>query len=317
MIRALQPTDLPRCLAMGRVGLQNRVFTRASLSGTLPSLVGLTGESFRALSRSKRVLAMRSSNGLSIDSLAVATRNSGPNSWELSRLQARSGTAETVVELVNGVCQAAYARGATQVSARTLLSDPLGDELRRAGLFPSRGETLFRGAKRGVGKGKPKDLPTGVRVKTPADEHGLFRLYSACTPSEVRALEGMTHDQWAASRWAVSGRMSEYVLEAEPPNPSIMGWLRVVRRFGAAEIAVMLHPERTAQDASALLQFGLSRISAGKAVNLLVSEYETAVHHSAVDAGLNIEAELQVHVRAARATEKILKEVGAYNVVSP
>jgi hypothetical protein len=287
----------------------------------MPSLIGLTGESFRALSRSKRVLAMRSCSGLSIDSLAVATRNSGPNSWELSRLQVRAGAEETVVELVNGVCQAANARGATQVTARTLLSDPLGNKLQRAGLFPSRSETLFRGtgqgARRGSGTGKPKGLPAGVRVKTPADEHGLFRLYSACTPAEVRALEGMTLDQWAASRWAASGRVSEYVLETESQNIGLMGWLRVVRRFAAADIAVMLHPERGFEDATALLEFGLSSISAGKAVNLLVPEYETAVRRAAEDAGLTIEAELQVHVRAARATEKILKEVGAYNVVSP
>jgi hypothetical protein len=308
---------------MGREGNRNRVFTRANLSSSLPSLVGLTGESFRAVSRSKRAVAMRSSNGLSIDSLAVATQKSGPTSWELSRLQARTGAEETVGELINAVCQAVYARGAMQLAARTLMSDPLGDELRQAGLFPSRGETLFLGA----GTGKPKDLPAGVRPSTPADEHGLFRLYSACTPSEVRALEGMTLDQWAASRWAapqwpafgggLSGRVSEYVLETGPQNMGLVGWLRVVRRFAAADIAVMLHPERSLDDATALLGFGLSSISAGKAVNLLVPEYETAVRSAAEDAGLTIEAELQVHVRAARATEKILKEVGAYNVVSP
>ena len=308
---------------MGREGNSNRVFTRANLSQFLPPLVGLAGDSFRALSRSRRVLAMRSSNGLSIDSLAVATRKSGPTSWELSRLQARAGAEKTVGELVNGVCQAAYARGAMQVSARTLLSDPLGDDLRRAGLFPSRGETLFCG----VGTGKPKGMPVGIRAKTLADEHGLFRLYSACTPSEVRALDGMTLDQWAASRWPASqwpgygwapfGRVSEYVLEAKSPNAGLAGWLRVVRRFAAADIAVMLHPERGFEDATTLLEFGLSSIPAGKAVNLLVPEYDTAVRSAAEDAGLTIKAELQVHVRAARATEKILKEVEAYNVVSP
>ena len=178
---------------------------------------------------------------------------------------------------------------------------------------------------------KQKALPAGVRVKTPADEHGLFRLYSACTPSEVRALEGMTLDQWAASQWAVGraisrwsafgrplfGQVSEYVLETESLGPGLLGWLRVVRRFAAADFTVMLHPERGFEDATTLLGLGLSSISAGKAVNLLVPEYETAVRSAAEDAGLTIEAELQVHVRAARVTEKILKEVGAYNVVSP
>jgi hypothetical protein len=79
----------------------------------------------------------------------------------------------------------------------------------------------------------------------------------------------------------------------------------------------MLSPERSYEDAAALLKFGLSRVPAGRPVNLLVPEYETAAAQAAADEGMKIEAELKIHVRAARATEKILKEVGAYNVVSP
>ena len=58
MIRALQPTDLPRWLLMGQAGRRNRVFTRSSLSYALPSLIGLTGDSFRALSKSGSATGM-------------------------------------------------------------------------------------------------------------------------------------------------------------------------------------------------------------------------------------------------------------------
>jgi hypothetical protein len=314
MFRALQPFDLPRWLLMGRAGRRNRVHTRASLSHALPTVVGLTDDSIRALSKSGRVLAMAQTDGLRIASLAVATQKSGPASWELSRLQVRDGYHETVSDLVNAVTGAAFLRGAQQVSARILAQDPLGEELRRAGLFPSRSETLYRA----LGTGRPKRRPPGVRPKTAADEHGLFRLYSAATPSEVRALEGMTLDQWAASKWACSGRFisaSEYVLET---GSVVAGWLRVVnRRLGTADLTVMLSPERSYAEAAALLKFGLSRVPEGRPVNLLVPEYEIATQRAAQDEGMQIEANLQVQVRAARATEKILKEVGAYNVVSP
>ncbi len=319
MIRALQPTDLPRWLLMGQAGLRNRVFTRASLSHALPTLIGLTGDSFRALSKSGRVLAMAQTDGLRIASLAVATQKSGPTSWELSRLQARDGYQDTVSDLVNAVTGAAFLRGATQISARTIATDAVGEELRRAGLFPSRSEALYRARGTGPSRGPQiLGMPIGTRPTAAADEHGLFRLYSAATPSEVRALEGMTLDQWAASKWACSSRfvtVSEYVLEAESV---IVGWLRIVnRRLGTADLTVMLSPERSYEDAAALLKLGLSRVPEGRSANLLVPGYEAAAARAAADEGFKIEANLQVQVRAARATEKVLKEVGAYNVVSP
>ena len=208
---------------------------------------------------------------------------------------------------------AASARGGTQLSARVLTGDTVGEELRRAGLFLSHAETLYQSR----GLSVPANLPSGVRPKTAADEHGLFRLYSAATPSEVRALGGMTLDQWTASRTRVgrSTRISEYVLEAQS---LLVGWLRVVvGRLGKADVAVMLNPEHTVDDASALLHLGLAEVPEGRAANVLAPEYQTAVRRAAESDGLTTGAELQVHVRTARATEKILQEVGAYNVVSP
>ena len=218
-------------------------------------------------------------------------------------------------DLVNVVSEAVSARGATQLYARTSSSGLLGEELRRAGLFLSHTETLYRGC----GSGKTKRIHPGVRRKGAADEHGLFRLYSAATPSKVRALGGMTLEQWAASRSRAGrfGLVSEYVLEAQS---LLVGWLRVVvGRLGKADIAVMLNPECSADDASALLHLGLAEVPEGRAANVLVPDYQTAVRRAA-EADLLFAREglaLQVHVRAARATEKILKEVGAYNVVSP
>lgn len=257
-------------------------------------------------------------DGLCVTSLATAARRSGPTSWELSRLHVRPGTEETVVDLLTAVFTTASERGATQLAARLMAGDHIGEVLRRAGLFLAYSETLYRAR----GTGRPLRRYPGIRLRHAGDEHGLFRLYSACTPSEVRALEGMTLDQWRASQWSVSGwsisgrkrGVAEYVLEVDS---QVVGWLRVVRRFGTADVTVMLHLERSGDDADHLLELGLSAVPIGKQVNMLVPEYQPAVASAAARAGLTIEGEMEVHIRATRATEKIFKEVGAYEVVSP
>jgi hypothetical protein len=195
------------------------------------------------------------------------------------------------------------------MSARVLAGDPVGNELSRAGLHPAHAETLYRGQ----GSGARIDPPRGIRPREGEDEHGIFRLYSACTPAEVRALEGMTLKQWSASRWDGPGRADEYVLES---GHRITGWLRVIALSTATDLSIMVHPECPDQDAAALTNLGLALAPEGSPVVTLIPDYQPAVGRAAGRAGLTIEDEFVVHARSVRATEKIFQEVGAYEVVS-
>ena len=325
MIRTLLPFDLPRCLALGvgmgigREGARNRVYTRASLGHALPAWVALPMESVRGSSGpgSGRSLAMAWFEGMGLLSLASAAQRSGPSSWELTRLHLRDGAEDTLPELLTELGARASSRGATQLFARALAGDPVGEMLRAGGLFPAHAETLYRG----LGLGPVSAVPAQVRPKREDDDYGVFRLYSACTPSEVRAVEGMTFDQWSASRprgRGRRGRVSEYVMDDES---RVVGWLRVARRgfarrWVASDITIMLHPDRSADDASALLGLGLSAVPAGRPVNVLVPKYQPTVERAVQMAGLAAEADFEVHARATAKTAKILQEVQAYNVVS-
>ena len=309
MIRPLQFSDLPRCLLMGLGETQNRVYSRTDPGRSTPAWISLPIEALRGMSGSTGSVVTAWIDGASILCLAVATQMTGPQSWELSRLQVSAGAEDSVAGVVTALFTSVSKLSATHISARVLAGDPVGNELSRAGLLTAHDETLFLGK----GSGYRVDPPPKVRPKEGEDEHSLFRLYSACTPPEVRALEGMTLEQWFASRWEGTGRSDEYVLES---GHRITGWLRVHALSSATDLSIMVHPECPDQDAAALTELGLALAPAGRPVMTLVPGYLPAAVRAANGAGLTAEAEFEVHARSVRAAEKIFQEVGAYEVVS-
>ena len=309
MIRAIQFSDLPRCLLMGLGDTQNRVYSRTDPGRSTPEWIAFPIDAVRGVSGSRGSIVTAWIDGAHILCLAVASRMAGPQSWELSRLQVSAGAEDCVAGVLTAVFASALKRSATHMSARVLAGDPAGNELSRAGLHPAHAETLYRGQ----GSGARIDPPRVIRPREAEDEHGIFRLYSACTPAEVRALEGMTIEQWSASRWDGPGQSDEYVLES---GHRISGWLRVIALSTATDLSIMVHPECPDQDAAALTDLGLALAPAGGPVMTLVPDYQPAVGRAAGGAGLTAEAEFEVHARSVRATEKIFQEVGAYEVVS-
>ena len=309
MIRAIQFSDLPRCLLMGLGDTQNRVYSRTDPGRSTPEWIAFPIDAVRGVSGSRGSIVTAWIDGARILCLAVASRMAGPQSWELSRLQVSAGAEDCVAGVLTAVFASALKRSATHMSARVLAGDPAGNELSRAGLHPAHAETLYRGQ----GSGARIDPPRGIRPREAEDEHGIFRLYSACTPAEVRALEGMTIEQWSASRWDGPGQSDEYVLES---GHRISGWLRVIALSTATDLSIMVHPECPDQDAAALTDLGLALAPAGGPAMTLVPDYQPAVGRAAGGAGLTAEAEFEVHARSVRATEKIFQEVGAYEVVS-
>ncbi len=309
MIRAIQISDLPRCLLMGLGETQNRVYSRSDPGRSTPEWIALPIDAMRGMSGSRGAIVKALIDGPRILCLAAASRMAGPQSWELSRLQVDAGAEDSVAGVLTAVFASALERSATNMSARVLAGDPVADELSRAGLLPAHAETLYRGK----GSGARIDPPRGIRPRGDEDEHGIFRLYSACTPPEVRALEGMTLEQWSASRWDGPGRAYEYVLES---GDRITGWLRVLSLSAATDLSIMVHPDCPDPDAAALMELGLALTPANGPVVSLIPGYQPTVGRAADRVGLSARAEFEVHARSVRATEKLFQEVGAYEVVS-
>jgi hypothetical protein len=78
------------------------------------------------------------------------------------------------------------------------------------------------------------------------DESGLFQLYNAAVPANVRVAEAMTNEEWAAlyrgrKPWTpklISDRQ-DYVWEL---GSRVVGWMRVVFGARSQHLELLVHP---------------------------------------------------------------------------
>jgi hypothetical protein len=114
---------------------------------------------------------------------------------------------------------------------------------------------------------EPTESPLILRPKSSADEHGLFRLYSAAAPHQVRCAEGMTLQEWSQSRDKDATR--ELVLEK---GGEISAWLRIRlgRTAGRFEIVTELGAEELGQ----LVNYSLAALTGRHPICCLVPEFQ-------------------------------------------
>jgi len=177
------------------------------------------------------------------------------------------------LELLEHLVQATGQRCAERIFLRVPSNDPIIDLVRRAGFFPYFEETLLLGAGRGPAQGqasnshtngvlstsqsprqipRPPLLPRGeaeevkrrggifkLDSRTPEDEYGLFQLFCAATPSQVRVALGLTFDQWKDARERHSQGRREWVARNDG---KLTGWLSLLTRRQVEEGEIMVHP---------------------------------------------------------------------------
>ena len=174
-------------------------------------------------------------DGIRLASLASARVRSGIQSWEIDRLHLKDS--EQGFELLEQAVYSAGCRGAERVFLRVPCDSELVDTARKVGFFPYFKEVHLAGA------GAPSNTSFtefSVAHRTPADLQGLFQLYNAATPQEVRRGIGMTIDQWRDSQEPVQTGRNELVLKLDG---KIVGW-RICESFSKATAGqTQGHPE--------------------------------------------------------------------------
>jgi hypothetical protein len=112
----------------------------------------------------------------------------------------------------------------------------------------------------------PDPLPV-LRPKASADEHALFRLYSASAPLQVRSAEGMTLQEWTHSREKDAHRelVQENVGE-------VTAWLRI--RYGGASGQFEIFAAPESGDLGRLVDYALTVLKTRRPVYCLVPEYQ-------------------------------------------
>ncbi len=174
-----------------------------------------------------------------VQGLTYASPLSGPLAWELGGLHIDDSVGPSVAAVLELVAGAVAQKGGRRLFLRVPAASPLVDSARRAGFFPAYQESLF--VRREVspapvaGSGAQ---PINVRAYTSDDEANLFHLYCAAVPAPVRALIGMTRDEWLHAHPRSFGR--EWVLEQDG---KLDAHFRQALRRGVLEGEMILHPD--------------------------------------------------------------------------
>jgi len=161
--------------------------------------------------------------GATIRGLISARPRAKRSVWEVDCLINADDDAGICLSLLERMARDIGRAGAERVFLRLNADSPLLDIVRSAGFFTYTQERLFR-------RDEPVDVKMlnlteiSMRPRSPADLWGLFQLYQAVAPANVRSIEGLTLREWQASQERWGGRPRDFVLEEAG---CITAWLRL------------------------------------------------------------------------------------------
>jgi hypothetical protein len=216
--------------------------------------------------------------------------------WDVAQLSA-AGAADAV-ELARWAQERALAARGRRVMMDTPDAGPGPEVARQAGFEPyASGVTCTLDA--GFSRAADDALPARPRFR--ADEVGLFQLYSAAVPGQVRAAEAMTQEEWVAlypgrKLWApaVLGNSQDYVWEM---GSRVVGWMRVTYGQRSQALDILVHPMYEAY-ADRMVRYGLTQMSAKVPVLSDVREYQGGVRAALERAGFRPGPRFQAWYRA-------------------
>jgi hypothetical protein len=283
MIRHLRPTDTAALLPFRHAAGPAQAFT---VAGALqPSLRGFPATGYIALALSLRAWRQCwvDADDAGIHGVArVGARNS-PQVWEVRDLVSVEAEGQRCASLLGEIVSAAASQQVMKVFLRVEEDSWVASAARRAGYEPGCSETLYlraHGPRTGSGsgttgsRGEVADHPPavdGVRPRKGQDEAGLFRLYCAAAPVQVRAEGGMTANDWWASLERVWRRPHEAVQERDG---QVTAWLRYGPVQGWLYFSILARPAAV-DDLPGLVLLAAAQ-SDGRPMASLVASYDTA-----------------------------------------
>jgi hypothetical protein len=224
--------------------------------------------------------------------------------WDVEHLHTTQP--EAGIDLLEHVCANAVEAGALRVFLEVPV-DSLGIELgRKAGFQRYAAATTF--------KLTPpfrvdKNRAFAARPRLRADEHGLFQLYTAAVPAQVRAAEAMTYEEWSAlhqgsKKWAPSlfGDRHQFVWEMGAAG--VIGWMIAVYGQKSQFLELLVHPHYESM-LDGLRAYALTQVSDKAPVYAAARDYQPALASALQRARFEPSGEVEILVRqlAARVPE--------------
>jgi hypothetical protein len=244
------PTDLVALITHdGRVfPNEAKTWDRMGAEDSGPHPLGTALEQWLSFATGKHTWV--SVRGATIRGLVSARRRAMRSAWEVDCLINADEDRSIAGSLLERMSADVGRQGAERVFLRVAADCSLVEIARSAGFFAYARETLYR-----ADDPFPVDDPgLPLRPSTKTDAFGIYQLYNAVTPANVRAIEGQTFREWQAAREPWGGSPSDLVLEEDG---IITGWLRLLRANGG-RFALLVHPEH--RDPEAFLRTALTRL---------------------------------------------------------
>ncbi len=159
--------------------------------------------------------------GATLRGLISARQRGSKLAWEVDCLiDAAEDDSNVLMSLLDQMTMAAGRSGALKVFLRLPLGSHTERIASRCEFMPYLRERLYRHAGGQAGK---HASPEGLRRREKSDLYGVFQLYNAIVPEQVRRVEAMTLAEWTAAQEHL-GRTTQYVVARDD---RIRGWLRV------------------------------------------------------------------------------------------
>lgn len=274
MIRPLIPPDVARWAFLTQEERQTRAYTLQRLCNSNPTVASLMRASVSEMFLKGGHSGWVWHKGRHIHGVLTVAPRSGHRSWEITHLSIKPGYESDSLDILDKAALAAVSEGAEKVFIRTLREDPLVDAARASGYFPRLPEVLFTKESEHSSNASATSNNASISPKRPVEEHDLFRLYNAATPSEVRYGIGMTIDQWQASRERPRGKSQEFVWRSD--DGRVAGWIVVAQKGNEGYLSVTMHPEFES-NTEALVDYAFEQLEGVRSYYAVVPEYQVAL----------------------------------------
>ncbi len=271
MMRTLRISDAARCILMNVSKGPNLVCPKESICGD--GAPGGTSLWTDALVRRRNRISLVCWQGPYLIGLGSARKRNGFRVWEVDHLYVPARTDavrghiqrqpwdSAFLDLLEALVREVGKCLGERIVVRLPSNSPVIFQARRSGFFSCYEESLIEGAiisqsvvpqpvipaRVGIYEGKAECrgcsdtvVPPRLSDRLPGDDYGLFQLFCAATPHEVREKLGLTFDQWKDTREPSTRDQREWVLRH---NDRIVGWLCVKPFQGVRDCQVMAHPD--------------------------------------------------------------------------
>jgi len=299
--RTVLPTDLVALVSYdGRV-YSNEAMTRDRIgTNDSPHPLGTAIDQWFSFATGRHTSI--SVQGSTLRGLVSARKRGSRLAWEIDCLiHAAEGENGVLLALLDQLTRAAGKSGALRIFVRLPAASDTRDVVMRCGFAPYQNEVTYSRQL----SDEPHTAAEGLRRRAKSDLYGLFRLYNAIVPHNVRTAEAMTFAEWVAAQESL-GKTAQYVVERDG---AVRGWLRVARDGDIARFDLLAEPD----EIEPLIESALAKAAGSRGVYTIVPAHDTALRGRLESLGFTEGDEYTV---MARRTVRFVKTPRAVSVLA-